>query len=248
MKDLEKALQQFLEISRKESLPPTEVDAARTTAQGDNDDCARHSDTSLASEEMFALSGESDTGDNNPIQRALERVHEIITCLFRFSIVFRDSGRTDTRSKGPEVDDFVPYAIKHVCTRFPTAPRFLVERLGRLIAMYRQYFRHRETHREMPLQEAAEDQSEDAGQLSTLATPLPGVKSASRPRLLHRGTSTRLPAAYSDSGIGFKIRAPPSWPLDAQGGDTFECPICFRVVQAGSSKSWKHHVFEDIPP
>lgn len=40
----------------------------------------------------------------------------------------------------------------------------------------------------------------------------------------------------------------PSWPPSAHNGDPFECPICYRIIEAGTPHSWYQHVFEDIPP
>lgn len=152
---LEKALEYFREVSLKPHPLPTESDPVKT-ASGDDDDCSYHSNVGNASEEMFELSDESDTKDTDLIQSALDRVHEIITCLFCFSMALRDPGRADATRNGPDVDYFVAHATEHVRAKFPTAPEFLVERLGRAIAAHRQYFKYRETHHELLLEEIKE--------------------------------------------------------------------------------------------
>ncbi|KAM0715189.1 hypothetical protein Q7P37_009654 [Cladosporium fusiforme] len=199
-------------------------------------------------EDWFEISDEDDSEDVDEVHEALNEVHEVITCLFRFSMALRSPGRSDARRKGPVMEYFVPHAIEHVRAKYPNAPDFLIERLGRCIASHRQYFKYREMHHELLQEEIKADGSEYGERRSTLATSLPGSMPMNEQADGHYAESDYTQTSYAGTTADSEDLPMPQWPLTAQEGEPFECPICYRFVEAGSSQSWHHHIFEDIPP
>jgi hypothetical protein len=68
--------------------------------------------------------------------------------LFRLSIAIRDPAPTTQSTKIISADKsyFEPHDILHVQAKYPGAPDYLAERLGRAISARRQYLSYREEH------------------------------------------------------------------------------------------------------
>jgi hypothetical protein len=205
-------------------------------------------------EDMFELSDEESADEVTPVSEAIAEIHDVITCLLRFSMTLRSPGRGDQRRNDPEgvAEAFVAHDTEHVRAKFPEAPDYLIKRLGKALSRHRQYFRYRREH-QAKLYEGLDDGDTAAWEMpSTIATSLPGVS-------LSANASSRLPTesetesnytvtSYQGTMTGDAILRFPPWPVDAQNGSPFECPICFGIVVAETEISWNRHVFEDLPP
>jgi hypothetical protein len=169
-------------------------------------------------------------------------------------MTLRSPGRGDQRRNDPEgvAEAFVAHDTEHVRAKFPGAPDYLTKRLGKMLSRHRQYFRYRREH-QAKLQEGLDDGDTAAWEMtSTIATPLPEASlSAHTPFHLPTGSETEsnyTATSYQGTTIGNAILRFPPWPVDAQIGSPFECPICFGIVVAETELSWNRHVFKDLPP
>jgi hypothetical protein len=96
-------------------------------------------------EDMFELSDEESADEGTPVSEAIAEIHDVITCLLRFSMTLRSPGRGDQRRNDPEgvTEAFVAHNTEHVRAKFPEAPDYLIKRLGKSLSRHRQYFRYR---------------------------------------------------------------------------------------------------------
>jgi hypothetical protein len=201
--------------------------------------------------DMFELSDEESIDEETPVRRALGEIHDVITCLLRFSMTLRSPSRDDQRRDDPRgvAEAFVPHDTEHVRAKFPKAPEYLVRRLGRTLSKHRQYFRYRREHHQK-LHDGLDEGDPNVLELpSTVATSLPNDTS----NVQNPGTDSETESAYTatsyagTSTSNATLHVPP-WPDNAQAGWPFECPICFGIIVAESEISWRRHVFEDLPP
>lgn len=208
----------------------------------------------LDGEQMIFIVEDTDDADEGPFTQIMEELHEVVTCLLRFAMTLRNPARHDQMKRGATsiAKFFMANDIEHVRHKYPSAPEFFTRRLGRVISTHRQYFKYRLEHHEK-LAEGIDDDDEEAERQSTVATSLfqdsqtadPGAVSDD----IDTDTDTLYTAtSYAQSLTGESTLAPPPWPEAGQSGEPFECPICYGVITADSERSWKQHVFEDLPP
>ena len=204
--------------------------------------------------DMFELSDEESIGEDNPVLQALSEVHDVITCLLRFSMTLRRPSRDDQRRDDTAgvATAFVLHDTEHVRTKFPEAPDYLIRRLGKTLSKHRQYFRYRREHHQK-LHEGVGEGDARAWELpSTIATSLPNdTSNVQNPFGLSTDSETEsayTATSYAGTSTGNAILRVPPWPISARTDSPFECPICFGIIVAGSETSWRQHVFEDLPP
>ena len=211
-------------------------------------------DTEYEEGDMFELSDEESIEEDTPVHQALSEVHDVITCLLRFSMTLRRPSRDDQRRGDPEgvAEAFVVHDTEHVRAKFPEAPDYLVRRLGMTLSKHRQYFRYRREHHQKLYEDLDGGDVRDGELPSTVATSLPTDKSKGQnPDCLGVDSETEsayTATSYAGTSTGNATLHVPSWPIDAQAGSPFECPICFSIIVADSEISWRKHVFEDLPP
>jgi hypothetical protein len=205
-------------------------------------------------EDSFELSDEESVDEGTPVSEAISEIHDVVTCLLRFSMTLRSPGRGDQRKNDPGnlAEAFVAHDTEHVRAKFPEAPDYLVRRLGKTLSKHRQYFRYRREH-QAKLLEGLDDGETAAWEMpSTIATSLPDDPLSTRnPSHLPNDAETEsnyTATSYEGTLTGDANLRVPRWPVSAQTGSPFECPICFGIVVAETELSWKRHVFEDIPP
>lgn len=97
-----------------------------------------HTDEAFWTSSSSMQAGESDDDDTlfGPLafgtsgNEALEEASEIISCLLRVSMAFRNPARNDQTRNDETVntDHFEPYDVEHVKTKFTGASRQLIER------------------------------------------------------------------------------------------------------------------------
>jgi hypothetical protein len=207
----------------------------------------------LSDGEMFELSDEESVEDETPTQQAVTKIHDVITCLLRLSIALRNPARNNQRRYDPDITKaFVAHYTDHVRAKFPAAPEYLVDRLGKSMAKHRQYLRYRKSHSEKLRDELIEDDMDAWERPSTVATSVFVADTPQGPHLsLELGTETEsvyTATSYEGSSMEDTNLQIPQWPTDAQEGSPFECPLCFGILEIETEIAWRHHVFEDIPP
>ena len=222
---------------------------------------ATHGETGLQQDDveredtdMFELSDEGSVGEETLVCQALSEVHDVITCLLRFSMTLRAPSRDDQRRDDPGgvAEAFVAHDTDHVRAKFPEAPDYLTRRLGKTLSKHRQYFRYRREHQKK-LHEGLDGGDEGTWEMpSTVATTLPNPTSSLHdPAGLTTESETEsayTATSYAGTSTGDAALRVPPWPLSAQSGSPFECPICFGIIVADSDIAWRQHVFEDLPP
>ena len=75
-------------------------------------------------------------------------ISHIITCLYRLSIAIRDPVPRDMVYKLASIDVsyLEPWDVQHISNKFPKAPDFLIERLGKANTKRRQLLRYHQQH------------------------------------------------------------------------------------------------------
>ena len=227
---------------------PSEEATARTTREQAE---LRPSDPEYEDADMFELSDEESIDEESPVRQALSEVHDVITCLLRFSMTLRIPSRDDQRrnDRGDVAEAFVAHDTEHVRAKFPEAPGYLIRRLGKALSKHRQYFRYRREHHQKLHDGLDEDDPGAYELLSTVATSLPNDTA----NVQNLGTDSETESAYTATSFagtskGNAVMRVPPWPARAQTGSPFECPICFGIIVADTEMSWRQHVFEDLPP
>ncbi|KAF2267558.1 hypothetical protein CC78DRAFT_576928 [Lojkania enalia] len=205
------------------------------------------------------------------LQQLASNVAETITCLMRLSIAIRNPAPHDQFKESTQIDTshFETFDIDHVRQKFPKAPDYLIERLGRAISRRRQYLRYREEHRK---------KLEKGLELSEIA-PIPAVQvnlaapvivahsekiestvASSIPIFLKSGITppdldehnyyedTVSQTSYASSTSDPTKLRPPPLPEQGQDGNPFECPLCFRFTSLSQLSAWHKHIYRDLHP
>ncbi|SPO06803.1 uncharacterized protein DNG_09497 [Cephalotrichum gorgonifer] len=212
--------------------------------------------------------GDADTLDLPPyslptteLSQIREGLVEIITCLFTLSVSIRNPAPHDRFRNSVQTDTsaFEPFDIAHVRTRFPSASDVVARTLGRANSYRRQYFKYRELHHQKLSHGLDSDGAilaETEGE-STVASSIPYHMKAAEggshdmeigvleddARSDAGVSQTSLATSVDDSG---RARMPPL-PAGADK-EPFECPLCFSMISASSTVSWKRHVYSDLQP
>jgi hypothetical protein len=129
LRDLKNALDDLrgslMADSRLDSVPvDTEAFSRHQPAREalDNDDDGQGENWNDI-EDTFDLSDEESTEDVTHTQQAIDEVHDVITCLLRFSIALRNPGRNNQRKNDPDgqeiAQSFVARYSNHVREKFP---------------------------------------------------------------------------------------------------------------------------------
>ncbi|KAK5725932.1 hypothetical protein LTR15_004122 [Elasticomyces elasticus] len=187
-------------------------------------------------------------------QRLLEDIHDVVNCLMRFSMTLRNPARHDHMrySATSNAHHYEPFDREHVRSKYPEAPDYLVERLGKSISRHRLYFDYREQHHAKLAEGLEHRVNQGEGtvheQASTIATSVHNdVERAPR---VHDSDdeSVYTATSFASSASGQRTLRPPPLPAEGENGDPFECKICFTMVIADNERAWRQHVYEDLPP
>ena len=208
-------------------------------------------------DDIESLEGSSseDEALQTDVHRLQRSVATIINCLFQMSILVRKPAPHDLRigSRGAEVAAFEPFDYNHVRDKYPKAEEFIVSRLGHGITRRRQYLKYRERHA-LKLKQGISGVEDDtipdnaaSGVVlsETIATDLQDWNVKFDDNASQTGNSQTSYAPTLMSGGDITIPAPPR---SSRGGAPFECPYCYFIVTAPSTRSWNRHVFDDLQP
>lgn len=153
---------------------------------------------------------------------------------------FINSGRFDQSFRQP-------WDEQHVRDKYPDAPEWLPERLGKAISRRRQFLEYRKTHHEqiasVELSNVPEDTGTVVSSLPTAAKQDPGIHISQDPDIPE--PDNQLEDAISETSYAETIACEnilpfPKMPDTAQGGSMFECPFCFMIIGGIRNRSqWK---------
>jgi len=109
------------------------------------------SDSSVSSFEADELPIALPSGERKPSSEmadSLSDITHVITCLYEFSISIRNPAPRDRLEKcaSIHVSHFEPFDIQHLSHKFPSAPKYLIERLGKANTRRRQLLMYHERH------------------------------------------------------------------------------------------------------
>ena len=133
--------------------------------------------------------------------------------------------------------------IQHVKAKFPLAPDFLTERLGRVISGRRQYLNYREQHYQKLAKGIEKIRYEkprtEFTTNSTEASKIPETAEvmAASHDVLDDDDDALSQTSYATS-MNATTRVPPL-PKEAEEKDHFECLLCFSIVSIHSKIAWK---------
>ncbi|KAF2164405.1 hypothetical protein M409DRAFT_56674 [Zasmidium cellare ATCC 36951] len=182
---------------------------------------------------------------------AIEEISSIITCLMRVSMALRNPAKDDQvrYALDVSVEHFEPHDIEHVRTKFPRVGDDVVQTLTSALARHRRYFKYREDHHEKLNEGIDERQTNGEERPSTVATSLVlKEKVVSGLNTFNDTGSICTATSYATTRAGASHLSVPPLPDAGAEGEPFECPICFHVIEAPDERSWRRHVYEDLPP
>ncbi|KAL8702444.1 MAG: hypothetical protein Q9201_004395 [Fulgogasparrea decipioides] len=203
-------------------------------------------------EDVESLEGSSseDEALQTDVHQLQRSVATIITCLFQMSMLVRKPAQHDIRvgSRGAEVAVFEPFDYSHVRDKYPKAEDFVVSRLGQGLTRRRKYLKYRERHAlklKQGINNAVTGNSIDDNASETIATDVQNWNVRFDDNAPQSGISETSYAPTLMSGGDITIPAPPR---SSHGGAPFECPYCYFIITAPSTRSWNRHVFDDLQP
>lgn len=185
-------------------------------------------------------------GHNNELTDLLFGIGRIIDCLLRFSVTISNPAPYDhfrSRAGVNLTHHFEHYDTLHVRAKYPRIQPKLSERLGRMLAYRRRYFKYREDHHAR-LEEGLERALDDAtskGQATTVASSVPQeCKDDAQVHLagLKDDYSEVSATSYVPSTLGqSELRVPPIPKQYIDG--PFLCPFCYVFVSVDNRHDWK---------
>jgi hypothetical protein len=251
LQSLEYVLREALEIITGERVPWEDL--------SDSDSDASEDDSEQFEDEL-----------PTELSQLVSNMVEINSCLMRLSLAIRNPAPHDQFKKSTQIDvtHFEVFDVDHVRGKFPRASGYLVLRLGKAISRRRQYLRYREEHRrkleqglapQRHIQELT-DPSQAAHTVlapsekieSTVASSIPlAIKASASAAALDEDDyyeDTLSQTSYASSNSNPSRLRPPALPEGGQGGEPFECPLCFRFTSVRQATAWHKHVYRDLQP
>ncbi|KAJ9652676.1 hypothetical protein H2198_008079 [Neophaeococcomyces mojaviensis] len=195
--------------------------------------------------------------DDLYIDELYEDVVDSINGLFRLSSVIRNSSRRDQILERSQFDrSMEPYDRNHVRDMLPRVSDILVERLGRANTQRRANFRYLQRHHEKLAQGHDDDHNEceDAADHGYAKSRLSGTVATEFSATTNSveeeddASITASVTSYASSLFRISNRRFPSKPAPTTADGRFECPLCFYLVRATDTASWRKHVFLDLQP
>ncbi|KAI5797813.1 hypothetical protein EDC01DRAFT_744303, partial [Geopyxis carbonaria] len=216
------------------------------------------SDSSTDIESLYSEEGLPST---TPLQYTVEDIALRIECLMRLLMVLRQPAPRDRTEKYAKITmaHFEQFDIDHVMNKFPQAPLFLAQRLGKANTQRRQLFKYLEQHSKIVRYIDEDDDNKTISRTLYSQTSVTDVHWFSRPLdtletdcLSEDGqTATSYsPSTSGDScGFGSYLSVPPPPKLvDYLGDHPFICCYCHYFINPTTKKSWERHVFRDLMP
>lgn len=180
----------------------------------------------------------------SPVDYILEEIHEIVTCLMRFSMALRNPARHDQlkQSIATTTKHFESFDIEHVKHKFPEACEYLQLRLGKAISKQRQYFKYREQHH-AKLAEGLDSDDDEGERPSTIATSIEhssvGMEITAAANMDTETQSVHTATSFALTTAGDSPLRRPALPDAGKDGEPFECPLCYGIIAAVDERSWR---------
>lgn len=192
----------------------------------------------VGSEDVLVSSTKS---QNNELNSLLSGIGHVIDCLLRLSVTISNPAPYDHfRSRaGIEFTPFFEhYDTQHVREKYPKIQSKLSERLGRMLAYRRRYFRYRVDHHSRLMQGLVGTVDDGA---TTVASSLPQALKDSHQAHLAVETDDRSEisaTSYASSTLDqSELRVPPI-PKEYVDGP-FLCPFCYVMIPVDNRHEWK---------
>ncbi|KAL8983929.1 MAG: hypothetical protein Q9177_004837 [Variospora cf. flavescens] len=198
--------------------------------------------------ESIGYSSSEDEAPQTELHQLRRNVATIINWLFEMSILVRKPAQHDIRigAKQSDVSGYEWADLRHVKVKFPTVNDPLAARLGQAITRRRKYLAYRKRHADKLRKGIDHDVHTGSAILSeTVATDVRTWNIDADDRASDSGFSQTSYAPTLMSGGAITIPSPPE---ASHNGTPFECPYCYYVITAPSTKSWNRHVFYDLQP
>lgn len=186
--------------------------------------------------------------DRTELSQISSNMTEIIDCLFRLSVSIQNPAPHDRfkRTNWVNKSHYEQFDIAHVRETIPSVSTAHAERLGKAITRRRQYFAYRQSHHQK-LAHGLDDMQVDeaAAGASTVASSIPQhLKSANaepeQPSVIDedKASDTGWTETTVDSVLerGDRPRIPPL--PDEAHERPFECPFCYAMISATTTKAW----------
>jgi hypothetical protein len=177
------------------------------------------------------------------LSQLIASVKTLITSLFRLSMAIRNPAPNSQSTSTFSIDKsfYEQHDIQHVMGKFPNAPQYLSERLGRALSARRQYLSYREEHHNKLTKNIEkigfEKATTEFTTNSTEATPIPRIERSMGLNVLDEEDNAASQTSFATS-VNATIRVP-SLPRKARNKDFFECPLCFLLVSIHTAAGWK---------
>ncbi|RMY70269.1 hypothetical protein D0863_05892 [Hortaea werneckii] len=218
---------------------------------------------------------EEDDGGVSELGELLSALPDLISGLFKISILIRKSTNTDRYRKSLISASYVPFNtefdIGHVGEKFPKTRRnwWLQERLGNAISQRRQYLRYSRDHhnrigrgeQQKPFEQETTFQSQRPtttyfSRASLAPTAATSVATSDICKSIHVQDLDReyddvvSQASSNRSSKVSEICSDRAAILDIHevrnDATEFECPYCWGIVTVEKQRSWRKHVFRDL--
>ncbi|KAK3998034.1 hypothetical protein QBC44DRAFT_228790, partial [Cladorrhinum sp. PSN332] len=206
------------------------------------------------SDEDSEAGNDAEPDDNTEMGQIYWSIVDTIDCLFRLSISIRNPAPHDRFRQMAQLlptSTLAPFDIRHVEEKFPLATIAMIKRLGLANSRRRQYFLYRKSHHQKLVDGLEGKTTDDTGK-STIASSIPqhmktphGANTAVLDEDRYSDTNMTQ-TSYASSINTDKPRVPPL-PEIAHNGP-FECPFCYMIISATTTKAWKSHVLSDLRP
>jgi hypothetical protein len=190
--------------------------------------------------------------------RLRSMTHTLLGSLLRLNVAIRDPAPLDryNRSRSIDVSHFESYDLEHVETLFPQLPGFLIRRLVNAILARRRFLEYSTKHHfkhslglDISRQEddgpsahlvlADNDNTKFSEKASTSAPPDLPISELFEKVNQERLETSSLTSYASSTGPSGRPKVPPP-PEDANlGGDPFECPYCYLLVDILDTDAWR---------
>ena len=194
---------------------------------------------------------ESESGEGNFRGPRPSEMHQIITevfvvvnCLYRLSMSVRNPTGTQRYIKSAHIDTsyYESYDLEYVGQKFPSASRYLAERLGKGISRRRQYLKYRETHA-AKIAHSLDEEDTATARSETTASAI-----CDQSHHQEDSKSVLSEGSYATSAGSIQKARMPSMPKEARAGLPFECPYCRTIEVVKNTHAWIKHVHKDLQP
>lgn len=188
---------------------------------------------------------DSDSDDDNDINlqgsTELQQLHasmkSTITSLMRLSMAIQEPA-PNRQARCIDKSYFEQHDVLHVQAKFPSAPQYLAERLGRAISSRRQYLTYREEHHDK-LSKGIDKLGLEAAitEFTTNSTEATQLQRTDSLNMMDDGDDTASMTSYATS-MNATLRAP-NLPKEAREREHYNCPLCYTLVAIHTTAAWK---------